>query len=207
MPLIRIEKISADVCLGLWNITETTSVFFELYPHLLVHKPVTDTFKSEARCLEYLAVRALLSHMEGDDIRISHDGNGKPLLSNGAEISISHTRGYVAVIVSSVKRIAVDIEYVSERVGRVASKFLRDDENALSLHGQLLCWCAKETAYKLFSADNLGFHDIRISPCDLNGNTGVVKAENLKRNVEFDIYYNMTDKFMLTYAIYKAGNL
>ncbi|MFA4046935.1 4'-phosphopantetheinyl transferase superfamily protein [Prevotella sp. PCHR] len=168
---------------------------------------MTDTFKSEARCLEYLAVRALLSHMEGDDIRISHDGNGKPLLSNGAEISISHTRGYVAVIVSSVKRVAVDIEYVSERVGRVASKFLRDDENALSLHGQLLCWCAKETAYKLFSADNLGFHDIRISPCDLNGNTGVVKAENLKRNVEFDIYYNMTDKFMLTYAIYKAGNL
>lgn len=202
MPLINIEEIAPDVRLGLWHVTETPPVFFDLYPHLLVHKHVIDAFRSEARCIEYLAVRCLLSEMEGNDVQISHDGNGKPLLSNGSEISISHTRGYVAVIVSPTRCVAVDVEYVSERVGRVASKFFRDDENAVSLYGQLMCWCAKETVYKLFSADKLGFHDIRISPCEIKGNTGVVNAENLKRHVSLDIHYSMTDKFMLTYAIY-----
>lgn len=201
MPLIRIEEITPDVRLGLWHITETQSVLLDLYSCLLVYKPIVDRYKSGTRRIEYLAARALLYSMEGDDVEISHDDNGKPLLSNGSEISISHTRGYVAIVISRNMRVAVDIEYLGSRVNRVASRFLRNDESAVSLYEQLLCWCAKETAYKLFSSDSLGFQDIRIASFPLKRNTGTVSVENLKRNITFSVHYELTDFFMLTYAV------
>ncbi len=46
----------------------------------------------------------------------------------GYHISISHTLGYVAVILSRDYEVGVDIEYVSDRVNRISSRFLRDDE-------------------------------------------------------------------------------
>jgi len=200
MPLIKIEEVAPCARLGLWHVTETASVLFGLYPQLLVHKPVTDEYRSEARRLEYLVVRVLLAQMEGVGVSISHADNGRPLLSNGSDISISHTRGYVAVIVSPCRRVAVDIEYISTRVARVASHFLRKDENAVSLYDKLLCWCAKETVYKFFSDDRLGFHDIRIHGA-LNGKNGSVTAENIKRNAVVDIRYCLTEDFMLTYIV------
>lgn len=202
MPLIKIEEVLPDVRIGLWHVTETSSVLFDLYPQLLIHKTAIDMYKSEIRRLEYIVVRVLLSEMEGHGVEIYHDENGKPLLSNGCEISISHTLGYVAVIVSPRCRVAVDIEYTSTRVSRVVSHFLRDDEKAYSVHEQLFCWCAKETAYKLFSYDKLAFHEIRIPEFILNGNAGTVNVENLKRCLMFPIHYNITDDFMLTYAVY-----
>lgn len=201
MPLIRIDEIAPDVRLGLWQISENLSDFFTSYPSLLSNKQMIDGYRADRRKLEVLATRSLVNAMVGEDIVISHDDNGRPLLSNGFNISISHTCGYVAVIVSRLKKVSVDIEYISERVGRIVSRFLRKDEVAVSLGEQLLCWCAKETVYKLFSMDNLAFDEMRISTVLFNGNKGVVRGENLKRGVAFDIYYRMTDDFMLTYAM------
>ena len=203
MPLIKTEQICQDVYVGLWQISETESDFYCEYPFLLKYRCHVDALKSMSRKLEFLAVRALLPYIGilDADVAISHEKNGKPLLSNGFNISISHTRGYAAVIVSPCRHVAIDIEYVSERVGRIASRFLRDDEQAVTLQQQLMCWCAKETAYKLFPVDNFSFSDIRVSVEVMDGNSGTVAVEDVKYFVKFEVSYVSTDDFMLTYAV------
>lgn len=108
-------------------------------------------YKSNARRMEYICERALLKDMmNGKIVKIFHNEDGKPILNNGLNISISHTRGYIAIILSETKNVGIDIEYVSDRVEKIASRFMREDESADDIMSLLVHWCAKETLYKLF---------------------------------------------------------
>ena len=75
-------------------------------------------------------VHCVLTEMLGYEPLVEHNEDGKPMIE-GYHISISHTLGYVAVILSRDYEVGVDIEYVSDRVNRISSRFLRDDESLL----------------------------------------------------------------------------
>lgn len=64
----------------------------------------------------------LLTLMLGYTPIISHNSDGKPFIE-GYNISISHTKGYVAIIISRFFEVGVDIEYPADRVLRIASRF------------------------------------------------------------------------------------
>lgn len=157
MPLISVEDVRADTRLGLWSMADGEDDGSELY------REASAMYKSASRRREYVGVRLLLRAMTGCQcLEISHDANGRPRLSNNLNISISHTRDVCAVIVSKEHDVAVDVEYVSERVNKIASKILRDDERATDARSRLLHWCAKETAYKLFPDDELAFDEMQV---------------------------------------------
>ena len=60
-------------------------------------------------------------------------------------LSISHTKGYLVMLLSDGKeRVDTDIEYRSDRVEHIASRFIRLDENASTTDEKLLIWSAKE---------------------------------------------------------------
>lgn len=201
MALKEIRQIDSCTRLGLWEISESVEQFLELKVLSVYKNKVYADLGSESRRLEFLAVRALLYHMVGDDVAILYDNKGCPFLSNGWNISISHTKGFAVIIVSEANNVAVDIEYISERVRRVKSKFIRQDETADKLEELLVCWCAKETLYKFFSKDDLDFCDIRISYSNIERDShGELIAENLKRKVSSTIYYEINDLYALTYT-------
>ena len=56
-------------------------------------------------------VYCVLTEMLGYEPLIEHNEDGKPMIE-GYHISISHTLGYVAVILSRDYELGVDIEYV-----------------------------------------------------------------------------------------------
>ena len=56
----------------------------------------------------------------------------------------------------------MDIEYRSDRIRRIASRFLRPDECAGSTDDLLTCWCVKEAVYKLRSASHLAYDQMRV---------------------------------------------
>lgn len=201
MALKEIRQIDSCTRLGLWEISESVEQFLELKVLSVYKNKVYADLGSESRRLEFLAVRALLYHMVGDDVAILYDNKGCPFLSNGWNISISHTKGFAVIIVSETNNVAVDIEYISERVRRVKSKFMRQDETADKLEELLVCWCAKETLYKFFSKDDLDFCDIRISYSNIERDShGELIAENLKRKVSSTIYYEINGLYALTYT-------
>lgn len=203
---VSLPDSSSSYVLGLWKMEEDETIFFQKYPEMLCLKEELSHIKSVSRRMEVLSVRALLKDMLGEIPQIFHNSDGRPFLENGMKISVSHTRGYAAVVLSADYNVAVDIEYMSDRVNRVADKFLRKDEFAESKNEKLVSWCAKETLYKLHSTDKLSFHEIKISELpDLNSNKlGHFVVENMKRGQCVGVNFVCNDMFVLTYAVEKS---
>ena len=208
MAVVNIREVYPGVSLGLWQMDESPEQLFDLYPHLLPYRSsLDDKYKNDGRKLEFLAIRALMYEMlrvngaskgllshAGD---FTHNGQGKPLF-RGYHVSISHTKGYAALILSKKSEVAVDIEYMSDRVERIASKFLRKDERADSLDAKLVHWCAKETVFKLFSEENLLFEDMRVKPFDTMADWAC-DVENLKSGKTARVDFELAMDFVLTY--------
>lgn len=209
MALVNIREVYPGVSLGLWQMDESVDSLLGQYPFLGAYRAVVmSQFKHDARRLEYLAVRALMYEVlkangasrgllahAGD---ITHNEAGKPLF-RGYHISVSHTKGYVALILSKAQEVAVDIEYFSDRVERVADKFLRQDEKADGLDAMLVHWCAKETVFKLFSEENLHFEDMRVKTFDPMADWAC-EVENLKSKLVVRVDFELTMEFVLTYT-------
>ena len=201
MPLKSVENIVPDVYLGMWNITESVDGFLLRCGNTAALETLIAGYTSEQRRREVLAVRMLLDEMVGADVDLRHEESGRPILSNGMNVGISHTKGFASVIVSSSRKVAVDVEYMSERVRKVAAKMLRTDESADTLLGLLLHWCAKETLYKLYSDEHLALKDMQMLSVEGDNTRGFVKAKNVKRNETLDVFYRVFDNKVLTYAI------
>lgn len=202
MPLFLNEEIFPDVRLGIWAISESSDDFWALSPYVESSRSEFNAlYKSEQRKCEVLAVRLLIKEIIGDNVQLLHQDNGKPYLSSGMNISISHTRGFAVIIVSHSKQVSVDIEYFSNRIERIRSKFMRDDENASSQVKLLMHWCAKETMYKLFPEDNLTFNKMQLLSVDGNDSTGIITAKNIFRNGNVSVYYRTFCNCLLTYAV------
>lgn len=211
MAVVNIREVYPGVSLGLWQMDESPEQLFDLYPHLLPYRSsLDDKYKNDGRKLEFLAIRALMYEMlrvngaskgllshAGD---FTHNGQGKPLF-RGYHVSISHTKGYAALILSKKSEVAVDIEYMSDRVERIASKFLRKDEWADSLDAKLVHWCAKETVFKLFSEENLLFEDMRVKPFDTMADWAC-DVENLKSGKTARVDFELAMDFVLTYSMW-----
>lgn len=211
MAVVNIREVYPGVSLGLWQMDETVEQLFEAYPLLQAYRSqMEEKYKNDGRKLEFLAIRALMYEMlrvngaskgllshAGD---FTHNGQGKPLF-RGYHVSISHTKGYAALILSKKSEVAVDIEYMSDRVERIASKFLRKDERADSLDAKLVHWCAKETVFKLFSEENLLFEDMRVKPFDTMTDWAC-DVENLKSGKTARVDFELAMDFVLTYSMW-----
>lgn len=198
MPVVYIKEVAPDVKLGLWKMEETALQFLSDSSDMSKLFDVEiSAYKSEVRRLEKLAVYSLLWKMTNSKVLVSHNEDGKPIV-DGYNISISHTRGYASVILSKLKNVAVDIEYYSDRVARIADKFIREDEIATDIASQLINWSAKETVYKYFSEQNLQYFDMKLIPFEEFENTK--RVLNLKTGSYLDVYYELNNKYVLTYT-------
>jgi phosphopantetheinyl transferase len=199
MFLQKTENSANDIQLGIWKIDERVEDFFSRQPALSFLKPRLENIHSEIRKQEMLAVYSLLFHMTGDtSLRITHNADDKPVVREW-NISVSHTRGYAALILSKTHQVGIDIEYYSNRVSRVVSKFIRADEDSSSLDIQLVNWCAKETVYKLFSKEDLQYFEMRLLPFHIHP-SGRIMVEDLKQRKSQPVEYMITDAFVLTFA-------
>lgn len=193
MSLISIETLASGAQLGLWHIEESVDELLNRYPSL---SPEVSSYRNDARKLEKLAVYSLLFMMTGDTtLRITHNEAGRPFV-NGWNISISHTKGYAAVILSKQNNVAIDIEYVSPRILKIADRFVRSDEYAPTLESLLLHWSAKETIYKYYSESDLLFYDMRIH--DIKEKE--LWVDNLKDNTKMKVTYRFSPDYVLTFV-------
>jgi phosphopantetheinyl transferase len=143
-----------------WRVEETAEELRKMLVASLPYDEELSQLKSEARQLEYLAVRVLLRAVCGEEKHISHYSSGKPFLTDGSfHITISHTRGYVAVGLHATYEVGVDIEYISNRVRKVAGRYMYPDElrHSSDTAYLLVQWSAKETMYKLLDEQGVDF--------------------------------------------------
>lgn len=154
MPVLCRHSMGDEGGWAIWRMEESADQLFAMLPHRLYDEAYAQ-LKHQGRRTEWLAVRVLLAELLGRNEVITYLSSGKPVLSSkNYHISISHTAGYVAVAYHRQNVVGIDIERWGDRVGRVASRFTRDDEAAYipesdALIYYLINWSAKETLFKL----------------------------------------------------------
>ena len=152
MGLIFLKK-EKNCSIGVWEISESVNELKAFSEEVKF-----DQIKSEKRRLEVLAVRALLKEICGN-AKLDYNKYGAPFLDNNKNISISHTKQLVAIIVSELKS-GIDIEINSERVLKVKNKFLSVYDNTNETQEDLtIAWSTKECIFKWHQKGNLNFKD------------------------------------------------
>lgn len=201
MPLLLKKSLFPDVLLGVWKIDESFEDFCILYPWLKQKCcQEINSYKSEQRKCEILAVQLLIREFVGDNVSLFHERNGRPYLSNGLNVGISHTCGYAVVVISCNKNVSVDIEFINQRVLRIKDRFMRADECAYSLIQYILHWCTKETLYKMFSEDKLSFGEMQLLSIEGDDSDGIITAKNILRNQLIKVYYFTINNVIITYS-------
>ena len=161
MGVIRNTTVQ-NCIIAIWEITETLEELLQLS-----HVISTADFNTEKRKKEWLASRLLLNEIN-PNYSISYNTFGAPELSNGSNISISHSKGLVAIIISQ-QQVGIDIEEISEKALRVSSKFVSTNNlNALTAEKATLIWCCKEAVFKWHQKGNVDFiNDINLNQFEL----------------------------------------
>lgn len=192
MPLIKIKQFNDDGQLGLWQITEDIK---DLHcPDFLNLSDIHSVMRQKERLVAY----ALLEAMTGlKNTVIRHNDSGKPFIDN-YEISLSHTRGWAAMILAKRCRVGVDIEYYSDRVYRIADRFIRPDEERDGLEKCLINWCAKEALFKMRSEEDLRYFDMRLHPFKLSNKC--VEVDDLKQGDAVRMNFEYNHDYILTWC-------
>ena len=210
MPLYRTYR-KGELVVGVWKVEETIGQLRSVFKDFSLYESDLQKFKAEKRQLEWLAVRVLLKELLGEEKVIDYLPSGKPFLKDrSACVSFSHTCGYVAVAVHPTKEVGIDIEQYGNRVGRLASRFVREDEMQSvragnEIYALLLHWSAKETMFKLMNQSDVDFldhlHILPFIPTELGEMEAVEYRTDLHQ--PFQISYYTHSDYVLTFACLK----
>ena len=204
MPL---ASVNASPVIGVWKITESWHEMLDCFKNKALFADEVLKIQSDSRKCEWLAVRLLVKQLTGTETLVFYKENGAPFLAdNRYHISISHTRGYAAIILSRTPQPGIDIEYRSERAWKLRTKYLNTQESKLCdptdcYTVATLCWCAKETAYKALQETAIDFiKHLHIEPFTLSSN-GIIFLKELKtdKRETFRIHYRQTDDYIITW--------
>ena len=216
--MIYYDKQIDGIRVVVWHVTEEYEELLSMLPDAdSVQNEAEQQFSSEFRRVEWTAVRVLLYTVLDRQVHINYNDQGAPLLPDyeGLHISISHTKGFVAIALSESDVVGVDVEQIERldttnqfddkekmpRVEKVRSRFMGKDEYAETIVGMLLHWSAKETVFKVLGREGVDFHDdLKVQPFDETQYEGDLQLDDLKEDDTYTIYYKVFDDFVLTYT-------
>jgi phosphopantetheinyl transferase len=211
--LVFREHIGASELI-IWRMDETLEEMMELTEHHYDHELAE--ISNPTRKKERITSRFLLETLVGRKVEIKYEESGKPICS-GINFSISHTKNYVAVIVGkepvgensvsvegnlvsvgeNFAQVGVDIEYKNDRIFRVTEKFMHPEELKIlsecteKQKFALLCWCAKETAYKILDENGVDFAEMN---CKIDSENIFLSYKNAHFTLKF---LDFTDFFIV----------
>ncbi len=193
MPLIEIHTVNDTCKWGIWEIGEELE---ELRENLVLHsseKAELSKINVERKKKEFLSVRKLMQTLFeswGLEYKgLCKDEYGKPyLVDSHFYISLSHTETHTVAIVHQTQPVGIDIEIGKEKLHRIASKFLSDEE-LLFVGNQpdlmTVCWAAKEALYKLYGKKKLIFKkEMVIPPFNMDGGESFIIKLCLANSLE-----------------------
>ena len=191
---------------GIWKIEESSEVLLSLLRNREEYLPQLELIRTEQRRREWLACRVLLQELTGGPVCVAYRPNGAPYLSGSSlHISISHTKGYVSVILSDKVPVGIDIEQYGQRVHRVAHKYMREDESVRlykedATWSLLLHWCAKETLFKMIGQEEVDFlHHLHVRPFPYaEEGSFTVYETRTEEGAVYRLDYLVTPDFVLT---------
>jgi phosphopantetheinyl transferase len=189
-----------------WSIDESIA---ELYGNLVLTEQSQQriqSMKSDLHQRAFLSVRQLLLQLGYTDADLYYDASGKPHLTDGKYISISHSHQLAVVIVSN-QAVGVDVELVREKVAKIGPKFCASELQYLApdltseTQRLTVIWGAKEAVFKIVNREGISFnHHIFVAPFELSSTktSALLSFDSLHR--PFSIQYQLIANYALVYA-------
>ncbi|MCL1943223.1 MAG: 4'-phosphopantetheinyl transferase superfamily protein [Candidatus Azobacteroides sp.] len=200
---------------GVREIRESSAELLDLLDHKHFYLPYLQKMTTENRKREWLAVRVLLKELLDEEKEILYTESGCPYLADrSGRISISHTKGCVAVAWSNRGAVGVDIEYLASRIKKITSRFMSESEfSNVSPENEivhlLLHWSAKESMFKALNESDVEFRTcLHVSPfvpeMNILSSFHAFETKTEKRH-DFSIDYLATDDYVLTVTFLDEG--
>ena len=161
MPLHKIIHINETTTAYFWHITEDITSLFRAVSLKDTSLFRLEGMKSEEHQKGFLAVRMLLQHLGYTDYDLTYDEAGKPHLSDGKHISISHSHEFSCICISD-ELMGIDLEKLKDKTLRIAPRFMevKHLEN-LSVLEQMekatVVWGIKESIFKIKNEKGISF--------------------------------------------------
>ncbi|SEH79137.1 Phosphopantetheinyl transferase [Paenimyroides aquimaris] len=208
MALYKIISYNTDTQIFVWKITETERELRESIVLQEKHQIRLNGMLSEQHRKGFLSVRKLLQQAGYEDKDLTYDENGKPHLSDGKNISITHSYEFSAIIVST-RNVGIDLEMKREKIVRIANKFIGSECDYLDKNNQYIeqlgvIWGAKEALYKMCNSRSLSFkQDIHIHDFTQNKDKGtaLVDCKGLDFSKKFTFHFENFENYTLVYAL------
>ncbi len=195
MALYKTLTISETTKVFIWKIEETVE---DLKSGILLtenSETRLNAMKSEIHQQGFLSIRHLLKEVGLTDKDLIYDEFGKPHLSNGRYISITHSNGFTGIIFSYENEVGIDIEMQREKVLKIAHKFTPIEEYKTIVNSEALIrkltivWGAKESLYKIYGKKKLLFlHHIYVNDFkfDDKKTTGEIRFEGAENSFKIE---------------------
>ncbi len=209
MPL-DYQKNTEQFQLGIWRLDESLQELHNLLRLSEIDLTTLNNFKSEYRKREWLTVRVLLKVLlPAEATAIEYDSNGKPhLVNRDHSISISHTKNFVAVILSKNTGVGIDIETIQPRIEKIAARFVTKEEERFiepsqKLDYQHVIWGTKEVLFKIYGKGELHFLDNILTEKFILRERGELTGRINKGGFSksYNVFYEKMHNLMLVYAI------
>ena len=199
--------IAEEFSLAIWKMEKDCDALLSEFEYPERFLPELEKIKSTTRKQEFLSTRVLLKKMIGEERSILYHPSGKPYLNDCSfKISISHTKGYVAILLHPTREVGVDIEHISPRVLRTMHKFLSENEmknlskTDKAIHA-LVYWSAKESMFKALGKESVDFAGhLQIQDFSLQ-KKGILSAKETTQNIEMKINYRILKDAVLTWVV------
>lgn len=194
---------------GVWKIEESSSTLFSMLKHPEIYEKELEHKRTESRRCEWLAARVLLEHLAGGFHEVKYDINGAPFIEDkNVYISISHTKGYAAVLIQDHPHAGIDIEQRSERVLKVQKRFInKKEEESIDSNNPieqlLVYWCAKETLFKMIGEKEVDFlKHLHVHPFeyDIKGRLKTSETRTIFCR-DYEMIYMIEKDFVLTASL------
>ncbi len=207
MPLHSIINHNTHTAIYLWKITEALGDLFDMA--VLTDKSIfrLGSTHSLEHKRGFLSVRSLLQAAGYNDFDLTYDEFGKPNLNDGKHISISHSHGFSAIIVSNEK-CGIDLEMCREKIILIADKFVEEgfefpnkDDKQDYISRLTVDWGIKESVFKIRNEPGISFKQhISVTPFTLeSGNTRARLSFN-EIVQDFNVYFTPVENYMMVYA-------
>lgn len=209
MPLYKTINPNKNTQLLIWKITETEEALLQQVQMQPAMQLRFEGMKSELHRRAFLSVRMLLQEVGLTDFDLYYNADGKPYLSNGKNISITHSNQFSAIIIST-EAVGIDIELQREKIQRIADKFVTKEcrylnpENTVEYIKKLtVIWGAKEAIFKIRNEKGISFkNNIEVDSFTLNDTATTALLQMKELSVPFLIYFEEIENCILVYAFH-----
>lgn len=204
MPLIETFDTDTKTKLYVWDVVEPLVFLSDEVELTSQQQELLQGIHNERGKKNFLATRLLLKQLGYRPTALFYDPNGKPFLSDGKHISISHSFDKVAVIISN-REVGVDIEKKRDKIVRIAYKFTQWDflnttfsyENIVQK--LIMIWCAKEVGFKVHGNPFITLNDIKVRDFFPTDTRTMIKIED----TTYTVHFKCIDDFVLAYCLHK----